>query len=194
MVLLLPFMTLGQTRFAPVTMNARVSETVILSVAHAFSQDNVRIESHGAGGTLGLTLTGSSTDIVTVSVPILIRSNTSYKISGSVQSQAAVVANFAVIGARRTGRFAAIDALASLNVAQEFDRRTSNGTIRTVMSPAILASSFSIMSGPRISLAGTLNSADNALEVTVLIAVKPEVSANNWIVHLTLISSAARLS
>src|SRR5207249_1402027 len=177
-VLLLPFMTLGQTRFAPVTMNARVSETVHLSVAQALTQDDVRMESHSAGGTLGLTLTGYSTDFTTVSVPILIRSNTSYKIYGSIQSQAAAVANFAVIDARRTGRFAAIDALASLNVAREFDRRTSNGTIRIALSPTSLASSFSVMSGPRISLAGTLNSADNALEVTVLIAVKPEALAN----------------
>ncbi len=193
-LLLLPLMARGQSHSAPVTINASVSETVALSVGESFAENNVRIESHGAGKTLGLMLSGSSTDVVTVSVPILIRSNTSYKISASVQSQAAVVANFAVIDARRTGRFAAMDALASLNVAQECDSRTSNGTIRTAMSPAILASSFSIMSGPRISLAGTLNSMDNALEVTVLIEVKPEASANNWIIHLTLTSSAARFS
>ena len=189
-VLLLPFMALGQSHSAPVTINARISETVALSVGQTFAESNVRIESHGAGKTLGLTLSGSSTDVMAVSVPILIRSNTGYGISCLVQSQAARLVNFAVIGARPTGRFAAIDALASLRVAQELDSRSTNGRIQTAFIPLNLSSSFSILSGPRrVSLAGTLSSMDNALEVTLLIAAKAEANAGEWTLNLILTAS-----
>ena len=188
-VLLLPFMALGQSRSAPVTINASVSETVALSVGQAFAENNVRIESHGAGKTLGLTLSGSSSDVVAVRVPILIRSNTGYGISALVQSQAATLVNFAVIGARPTGRFAAMDAVANLKVARELDSRSTNGKIQTAFIPLNLSSSFSILSGSRVSIAGTLSSIDNALEVTVLIAAKPEPGADEWTLHLILTAS-----
>lgn len=188
-VLLLPFLALGQSHSAPITVNASVSETVALSVGQAFAENNVRIESHGAGKTLGLTLSGSSTDVMAVRVPILIRSNTSYRISALVQSQTATLVNFAVIGARPTGRFAAINAVASLDVARELDSRSTNGGLQTAFIPLNLSSSFSVLSGPRVSLAGTLNSMDNALEVTVLIAAKPEADAGEWTLHLILTAS-----
>ena len=189
MILLLPFMALGQSHSAPITINARVSETVALSVGQAFAENNVRIESHGAGKMLGLTLSGFSTDVVAVRVPILIRSNTSYRISALVQSPAARLVNFAVIGARPTGRFAAMDAVASLHVAQELDSRSTNGRIQTAFMPLNLSSSFSILSGPRVSLAGTLSSIDNAVEVTLLITAKPEANAGEWTLHLILTAS-----
>jgi len=170
-------------------MGARVNETVSLSVGEAFTENNVRIESHATGKTLGLTLSGSSTDVVAVRLPILIRSNTSYGISALVRSRAATLANFAVIGARPTGRFAALDAVASLNVARELDGRSTNGRIQNAFMPLNLSSSFSILSGPRVSLAGTLTSIDNALEVTLLIAARPEANADEWTLHLILTAS-----
>ena len=188
-VLLLPFMVRGQSHSAPVMINASVSETVALSVGQAFAENNVRIESPGAGKTFGLTLSGSSTDVMAVRVPILIRSNTSYRISALVQSQTATLVNFAVIGARPTGRFAAINAVASLNIARELDSLSPNGRVQTPFMPLNLSSSFSILSGLRVSLAGTLSSMDNALEVTVLIAAKPEAGADDWTLHLILTAS-----
>ena len=190
MILLLPFMARGQSHSALVTINASVSETVALSVGESFAENNVRIESHGAGKTLGLMLSGSSTEVVAVRVPILIRSNTVYGISALVQSQSATLVNFAVIGARPTGRFAAVDAVASLRVAQELDSRSTNGRIQTAFVPLNLSSSFSILSGPRrVSLAGTLSSMDNALEVTLLIAAKAEANAGEWTLNLILTAS-----
>ena len=186
---LLPFMAQAQSRSAPVTVNARVAETVALSVGPDFAENNVRIESHGVGKTLGLTLSGSSTDVVAVRVPILIRSNTSFGISALVQSQTATLVNFAVIGARPTGRFAAMDAVASLKVAPELDSRITNVRIQTALMPLNLPSSFSILSGSRASLAGTLSSLDNALEVTLLIAAMPEAHVHEWTLHLTLAAS-----
>jgi len=55
--------------------------------------------------------------------------------------------------------------------------------------PLNLSSSFSILSGLRVSLAGTLSSMDNALEVTVLIAAKPAAGADDWTLHLILTAS-----
>jgi len=188
-VLLLPFMAQGQSRSAPVTMNASVSETVSLALGQDFAEDNVRVESHGVGKILGLTLSGSSTDVVAVRVPILIRSNTSFGISALVQSQAATLVKFAVIGARPTGRFAVMDAVANLKVAPELDSRITNGTMQTTFMPLNLSSPFSILSGPRVSFAGTLSSTDNALEVTVLIAAKPVADAREWTLHLILTAS-----
>jgi len=106
-----------------------------------------------------------------------------------VQSQAARLVNFAVIGARPTGRFATMEAVASLKVARDLDSRSTNGEIQTAFMPLNLSSSFSILSGPRVSLAGTLSSMDNALEVTLLIAAKPEADADEWTLHLILTAS-----
>jgi hypothetical protein len=53
-----------------------------------------------------------------------------------------------------------------------------------------LSAPLSILSGPRISLAGTLNSADNALEVIILIIVKPDTGATSWLMSLNLSGSA----
>lgn len=186
----LPVLAEGQTRMGSVTMKAGVSETVALSLSPNLPQDNLRIDAHGDVKTLTLTLSGSAAAVVAVRVPILIRSNIGYKISALVQSEAATLTNFAVLDVRPTGRFVATDAVASLNVARELDDRTMNGTVRTASLPLSLSSSFPILSGPRVSLAGTLDSADNALEVTILITVKPDAGANSWLLRLTLAGSA----
>jgi hypothetical protein len=190
MIVLLPVLAQGQTRVVPVTVEANVSETVALSASPNSPQDNVRIEAHGDFKALTLTLSGSGPDVVAVRVPILIRSNIGYVISTLVQSQAVTSANFAVLDACPTGRFVAPDAIANVNVARELDSRTMNGTIQTATLPLNLSSPLAILSGPRVSLAGTLNSADNAVEVTLLITVKPDAGADSWLLRLTLSGSA----
>ena len=190
MIAFLPVMAQGQTRLDSVTVKANVSETVALSVSPNSPQDNVRVEARSDFKALTLTLSGSGPDVVAVRVPILVRSNIGYVISTLVQSQAVTSANFAVLDARPTGRFVAPDAIANLNVARELDSRTTNGTIQTASLPLNLSSPLAILSGPRVSLAGTLNSADNALEVTLLITVKPDAGANSWLLRLTLSGSA----
>jgi len=47
-----------------------------------------------------------------------------------------------------------------------------------------------VLSGPRISLGGTLNSPNNALQVTLLIRIKP-LTVSGWMGHLTLAGTAA---
>jgi hypothetical protein len=186
----LPVMVQGQTGAGSVTVKANVSETVALSVSPNSAQDNVQIDEYSDLKALTLILSGSGTDVVTVRVPILIRSNTGYKITALVQSQAVTSANFAVLDACPTGRFVAPDAIANLNVTRELDSRTTSGTIQTASLPLNLSSPLAILSGPRVSLAGTLNSADNAVEATLLITVKPDAGVDSWLLRLTLSGSA----
>jgi hypothetical protein len=189
-IFVLPIMAQGQTSIGSVTMKANVSETVALSVSPNLLQGNVQVDGHSDVKSLTLTVSGPANEVVSVRVPILIRSNTGYKISGLVQSQAATLANFAVLDAQPTGRFVAADGLANLQVAPELDSRNKNAMVQMASVHLNHSSPLRILSGPRVSLAGTLNSADNALEVILLIVVKPDVGADGWSLRLTLSGSA----
>lgn len=190
LTLVLQIMAQGQTSIGSVTLKANVSETVALSVSPNLLQHNVQVDGHSDVNSLTLTLSGSANDVVSVRVPILIRSNTGYKISGLVQPQAATLANFVVLDVHPTGRFVAPDGFANLNVARELDSRNKNGMIQIASNPLNLSSPLTILSGPRVSLRGTLNSVDNALEVILLIVVKPDAGADGWFLRLTLSGSA----
>lgn len=187
---MLPIMAQCQTSIGSVTLKANVSETLALSVSPNLLQDNVQVDAHSDIKSLTLTLSGSANDVVSIRVPILIRSNTGYKISGLVQPQAAALANFVVLDAYPTGRFVAADGFANLHVAPELDSRNKNGMVQIASVHLNHSSPLTILSGPRVSLAGTLNSADNALEVILLIVVKPDVDADGWSLRLTLSGSA----
>ena len=188
----LPVLGQGQTRTGSVSMTAAVSEIVSLSAGPDKTRDNLRIETLGPKA-LTLTLSGSATDLMKVRVPILIRSNTGYKISALVRSEAATLANFVVVEVRPLGRFVAIDAIANLKVPSRFDHRDITLEVETTAPNSLPLNSstpVSILSGPRVSTAGTLQSADNALQVVIFIAVKPDPGARNWLLTLTLSGSA----
>ena len=187
---LVPVIAQAQTSIGPVMIRASVSPTVALSVSPNLLQDVVQVDGHSDLKSLALTLSGSASDLVTVRVPILIRSNTGYQISGMVQSKAATLGNFAVVDAHPTGRFVAPAGVANVNVAPELDGRNKNGMMPIAFMPLNLSSPLAILSGSRVSLAGTLNSPDNALEVILLIVVKPDAGANGWSVRLILSGSA----
>ena len=189
-IILLPFIVHGQTRMDSITLKGTISETVALSASPNLPQDNVKIGASKDLKVLTLTLSGSGPEVVAVRVPILVRSNISYLVSTLVQSKAAVLANIEVLEVRPTGRFVAAEAIANLNVAKGLDRRTTNGTIQTKSLPLSVPFQLAILSGPRVSLSGTLQSPDNALEVSLLITVKPMAGAEGWVVHLTLSGSA----
>src|SRR3989442_1340141 len=87
-IFVLPIMAQGQTSIGSVTMKANVSETVALSVSPNLLQNNVQVDGHSDVKSLTLTLSGSAHDVVSVRVPILIRSNTGYKVSALSHSQA----------------------------------------------------------------------------------------------------------
>jgi hypothetical protein len=162
-----------------VTLKAAVSETVALSMAPNSVQGDVDAGVASSRNTVRMALSGNGDR--TIRVPLTVRSNTSFRISGSFESTTAQLTNLSVLNVRATGRLvspAAIDNLES----PWFDVRGSGRNV----SPGELdvPGPFFVLSGPRISLGGTLTSPNNALEVTLLIRVKSQ-SVGAWLGHLT---------
>ena len=155
-----------------VVLRATVSETVALSVV---PQSNMTVVSSG-GNTLRITLSGGEAQAQLIRVPLLVRSNSGFKISATVESRAAVLTQLSVTDVRATGRFVSPLAITQLNAPGQFN----------------LAAPFVVASGPRVSLAGTLHSPNNALEINLLIGVNPEPTSA-WQIHLTLVGTAAPL-
>lgn len=180
---ILPVAVPGQSS---VNIKAGVSETVALSAAPNLLPGHSFIESSSDRKTVTITLSGSGPMVSTVRIPLLIRSNSGYVLTALARSKA-VLANVFVSGVGATGRFVAPDAVARANVATGVDGRQS-GTLSGPM-PLDLVSPFSILRGTRISLAGTLDSPDNAIEVSLLITLRPEANAEVWQTQLTFTAS-----
>ena len=151
MLFIVPAAVEAQT--GSVVLRATVSETVSLSVAPTFSQSNVSVVSSG-GNTVRITLSG---DDPVIRVPLLVRSNTSFKISALFESTTAEVK---VTDVHANGTLVSPNAVKRLIVLPKFDRNLSQ--------PLLVAS------GPRVSLGGTLDSPNNALEITLLIRLNPQ--------------------
>ena len=157
-----------------VTVTGTVSETVALSVAPAFTHGNMEVVT--SGNTVRITVSGRDAGSPVIRVPLLVRSNSSFKVSAMFESQTAELDQLLVTDAHATGRLVAPQLVNSLDKRREKDTDTSRPWL--------------VLSGPRISLGGTLDSPNNALKVTLLIRLKPQ-TVNGWTVHLTLVGSAA---
>jgi len=141
-------------------MKATVSEIVVLSASPASAPSN----------TVSLVLSG---DDQVVRVPLLIRSNTSFKISATFESKTAVLSELSVDNVRPTGTLVSPQIVSALHLNPQLDPDTSQPLL--------------VLSGPRISLGGTLNSPNNALEVTLLIRLTPP--AGRWTAQLSLVAT-----
>ena len=157
-----------------VTLKATVSETVALS-APAFTDGNVVSD----GNTVRITVSGSKAESPVIHVPLLVRSNTDFKISAIFESQTAVLEQLSVADVHATGSLVSRQIVNSLEVTRKVDKDASGPWL--------------VLSGPRISLGGTLTSPNNALKVTLLIRLKPPV-ATDWTVHLTLVGTPGSLT
>ena len=166
-VLLLPVCAEAQT--GRVTMQARVSEIVALSVPPNFAHGNVDAEVLSTGNTVRITLTSTSGEAPVIRVPLLVRSNSGFKISAAVESTTDSLAQLSITDVRATGTLVSPAAINGLNIPEDFD---------------LEARDFVLASGPRVSLGGTLASPNNALQITVLIRLKPQ-PAQGSLVHLT---------
>lgn len=151
-----------------VTLRGTVSETVTLSIASSFSESNVDVLSSG-GNIVRITLHADDAKDPVILVPLLVRSNTSFKISAVFESETAELSQLSVTDAHATG------ALVSPRVFNALD-------IKSGASRASL-----VVSGPRVSLGGTLDSPNNALQITVLIRLNPQSSRG--LVYLTFVGS-----
>jgi hypothetical protein len=152
-----------------VTVTGAVSETVALSLAPSATNNDVRMHAVSSGSTLQLTLSGNGVGSPVIRVPLLVRSNSRFKISGSFESTTALLTQLSVTNVKATGNLVSTEAVDNLQIPPEFD----------------LSSPFVLLSGPRVSLGGTLNSPNNALQITLLVRVKSE-SVRGWLAHLTL--------
>jgi hypothetical protein len=162
----------GQT--GSVTLQGTVSETVALSILPNFTHGNTDVNVMSSGSTVRLTL--SSTD-AEFRVPLLVRSNSSFKISAVFESQTAVLAHLSVIDVRPTGSLVSPEVV-NAHIKPEIDPDVSQPLL--------------VLSGPRVSLGGTLNSPNNALEITVLVRMSSQPGAGS-LVHLTFTGTAGPL-
>ncbi len=154
-----------------VSLRANVSETVALSVLPDFTHPNIVVNVMSSGSTVHVTLSSDDGKAPVIRLPLLVRSNSSFKISAAVDSTTAELAQSSVVDVSATGQLVSPAAISELKISPQLD---------------------SWLSGPRISLGGTLNSPNNALKVTLLIRLKPQ-AVRGWLVHLTLVGTAVPL-
>ena len=172
-----------------VTMQGRVSEIVALSVLPNSTPSDVEMNVMSTGNTVRITLSGANTEVIRV--PLLVRSNSSFKISAAVESNTAEVTQLSVTDVRATGTLVSPQAISELAVPRQFDVR---GLIETssLPNPLDLSRPVLVVSGPRVSRGGTLISPNNALEITLLIRLKPQ-PVPGWLIHLTFVGTAGSL-
>jgi hypothetical protein len=163
-VLLVPAGMKAQTS---VTLKGTVSATVALAVP---LNSNIDTEVVSSGSTVRMTFSGTDESPL-IRVPLIVRSNSSFKISAVFESTTAELFQMSVIDVRAMGSLVSPRAISELEVSPQLDV---------------------LLSGPRISLGGTLDSPNNGLQVTLLIRMKPQ-PARDWLVHLTLVGTAAPL-
>jgi hypothetical protein len=176
LVLVAPATVDAQT--SSVTLQGHVSETVALSILPNFTQGNMDVTVVSSGSSVRLTLSSTDGESSEVRVPLLVRSNSGFKISAVVESQAAVLTQLSVIDVRTTGSLVSPGLVNAIAVRQEDEVDVSR--------PLLL------LSGPRISIGGSLNSSNNALQMTLLIRMKAQ-SAGGWLAHLTINGTAGPL-
>jgi len=172
-------------------MKATVSDVVALSVLPNSTNSSIETSAVSTGNTVRITLSGADADVPVIRVPLLVRSNSSFKISAAVESNTAEVTQLSVVDARATGTLVSANAVSELNVPRQFDVRglDSASSVENLLDtsrPVLVAS------GPRVSRGGTLTSPNNALQLTLLIRLKPQ-PARGWLVHLTFVGTAESL-
>jgi hypothetical protein len=158
------FVPAGVKAQSSVTLTGHVSETVALSVP----LNSIDADVVSTGNTVRITL--SSTGSPVIRVPLLVRSNSGFRIFANFESTTPVLSELSVVDVRATGRLVSPQSVNAADLKSYVDPDTSQPLF--------------ILSGPRVSLGGTLQSPNNALQITVLIRLKPELPRAS-LVHLT---------
>ena len=173
LVLLVPAGVEAQTGRDSVTLTGTISKTVALSIPPNFTDSKIELVSSG-GNTVRITVSGDDTASPVIRVPLLVRSNSSFKITADFDSTNAVVRELSAIDVRPTGLSVAPHLVNALKAAPQLDPDDSRPLL--------------VLSGPRVSFGGTLQSPNNALQLTLLIRLQPRDRA--WRIHLTLVGAA----
>jgi hypothetical protein len=191
-VAVVPLTVCAQSGSVSVTLRGSVSKTVALSY-ESTSDARAEINAFDSGGGLTLVVSGSGSER-NLRVPILIRSNTSYKMTASVESQTAVPVQLRVFSIAASGKLVAADAISGVVIERRFDvPRDDRSAGEENLSTTDASVPFAIFSGPRISLAGNLNSPDNALKVIFLLSVRPRVDKGSWTISINLQGNSTEL-
>ena len=162
------FVPAGVKAQSSVTLRATVSETVNLSVLpNSIDADVVSI-----GNIVRVTWSHGRSPVI--HVPLLVRSNSGFKISAVFESETAVLAQLSVGAVRATGKLVSPHIVNAVDRELYLDPDTSQ--------PLIVAR------GPRVSLGGTLQSPNNALQITVLIRLE-HLPQRDSLVHLTFVAT-----
>ena len=75
------------------------------------------------GSTVRLTLSGATAGSAVIRVPLQVRSNTGFRISGTFESSTARLAQLSVMDVRATGRLVSPEAVDNLEITPPFDLR-----------------------------------------------------------------------
>ena len=161
-----------------VALQGNVSETVVLSVLPNFTHKDIDVNViSSSGGTVRVTLSSTANEFPAIRVPLLVRSNSNFKISTVFESQTAVLTHLSVTDVHPTGSLVSPGVVNAL-VSSEVDVNASQPLL--------------VLSGPRVSLGGTLQSPNNALQVTILVRMRPQAGRGS-LVQLTFTATAAPL-
>jgi hypothetical protein len=161
----------GHAQRGSATLQATVSQTVVLSALPNFTDENIDVFS--SSGAVRVTLSSAATEF---RVPLLVRSNCGFKLSAILDSQSAALTDLSVLDVRPTGSL------------------VSSEVVNAIVRPEVTLTTpqpLFVLTGPRVSLGGTLQSPNNALQVTLLI--RTQSLSPGQVVHLTFTATAAQL-
>lgn len=181
-----PMRICAQSGSGSIVLHGGVSKTVALSLGPKAARSSANLSAFDSGGVLRLVVSGSGFER-NLRVPILIRSNTSYNIVASIQSQTAVATQLRVLSVESGGKLVAGDAITGVVIGPQFDMPRDDPSAREENLSTIHTSlPFTIFRGPRISLGGGLDSPDNALKIILLLSIRPKVDKGSWTMNVNL--------
>ncbi|HJQ31490.1 MAG TPA: hypothetical protein VJ866_04910 [Pyrinomonadaceae bacterium] len=175
-----------------VRMSGGVSEFATLSIPrNAEASDNgVRVNiSRNADQSLTVTINGETRWPTEVRIPVQIRSNAAYSLSAAALFAGSDLKSLSVVGVRPTGNLVDPLAVENLSVAATFGAAPGVNNLTHAGGPNLFSSE--LLSGPRVSLGGTLESPQNALEVTLSLTIEPRGAGQAWTFELLLSAAPA---
>jgi hypothetical protein len=161
----------AQQARAAVTMTGHVSSFAAVSAGQGASvvRGGAQISAAPAGAhTLIFSLSGQADDEAQVDIPVQLRSNAAFTLTAWAEKGGAAILDLSVVGVGGAGRLVHPGAAGRVEVSAAFDGRLDKrpADVRHLSSPA------TILSGPVVSMGGTLDSPANMLEVVLRVVFK----------------------
>ncbi|HYG78746.1 MAG TPA: hypothetical protein VD861_00075 [Pyrinomonadaceae bacterium] len=160
-----------------------MSRAVFLNVAPGarLSADDFRVtytRQDARTAHLNISVKGDGAGLI--NIPLQLRSNAGFRLTASAGPGGASLSAMRVTGVRATGSLVASDALDAATQDASTDDAHANPDASQ------FPSTRTLLAGPRISLGGTHDTPSNALEVTLLLEVRPPDGQEHASVELTL--------